>query len=93
MLFTSHCIGVIDANKTAIVDTHNSYRAGVNPTAVLMYKMVRIFLTDILNIVWLISVIQKNPFWKYKFWFLYLFSGQEYNIQTDILMQLIYNLV
>uniref|UniRef100_K1QYI2 Cysteine-rich secretory protein Mr30 n=1 Tax=Magallana gigas TaxID=29159 RepID=K1QYI2_MAGGI len=31
--------GVIDADKTTIVDSHNSYRAGVVPTAVLMYKM------------------------------------------------------
>lgn len=31
--------GVIDADKTTIVDSHNSYRAGVIPTAVLMYKM------------------------------------------------------
>lgn len=44
MLFTSHYTGVIDADKTTIVD---SYRAGVVPTAVLMYKMVSIFSTRI----------------------------------------------
>lgn len=47
MLFTSHYTGIIDADKTTIVDSHNSYRAGVVPTAVLMYKMVSIFSTGI----------------------------------------------
>lgn len=43
MLFTAYYIGVLDANKKTIVDSHNSYRAGVNPTAALMYKMVSVF--------------------------------------------------
>ena len=32
--------GVLDADKQLIVDSHNTYRSGVSPTAAMMYKMV-----------------------------------------------------
>nr|XP_022286164.1 cysteine-rich venom protein latisemin-like [Crassostrea virginica] len=31
--------GVLDADKQLIVDSHNTYRSGVSPTAAMMYKM------------------------------------------------------
>lgn len=31
---------MLDADKQLIVDSHNTYRSGVSPTAAMMYKMV-----------------------------------------------------